>query len=263
MQFQGCKVIVMVLLELKNLNVSYGSKKNIVKAVKNVSLTINEGDIYGLVGESGCGKSTIGKSIVNLLKPNSGSILYNGKDYDSFNKSNKEFYQFVQMIFQDPYGSLNPRMKIGEAFVDVMKSHNIFDSKEQRIKKTEDLLNKIGLSKKYINRYPHEFSGGQRQRICIARSLILKPKLIIADEPVSALDVSIQSEILELIKKLNNCDKLTFLFISHDLAVVKNLCNNMSVMKNGEIVESGDTKKIINSPETDYTKLLINAVPKF
>ena len=253
----------MALLELKNLNVSYGSRKNKIDAVKNVSLKINEGDIYGLVGESGCGKSTIGKTIVNLIKANSGSILYNGQCYDSYKKSKKNFYQFVQMIFQDPYGSLNPRMKIGEAFIDIMEAHKIFNSREQRIKETEILLNKIGLSKKYINRYPHEFSGGQRQRICIARSLILKPKLIIADEPVSALDVSIQSEILELIKNLNNFDKLTFLFISHDLAVVKNLCNNMSVMKNGVIVESGNAKKIINSPENDYTKLLIDAVPKF
>ena len=253
----------MALLELKNLNVSYGSRKNKIDAVKNVSLKINEGDIYGLVGESGCGKSTIGKTIVNLIKASSGSILYNGQSYDLYKKSKKNFYQFVQMIFQDPYGSLNPRMKIGESFIDIMEAHKIFNSREQRIKETEILLNKIGLSKKYINRYPHEFSGGQRQRICIARSLILKPKLIIADEPVSALDVSIQSEILELIKNLNNFDKLTFLFISHDLAVVKNLCNNMSVMKNGVIVESGNAKKVINSPENDYTKLLIDAVPKF
>ena len=253
----------MSLLEIKNLNVSYGIKKNKVHAVKNVSLEINEGDIYGLVGESGSGKSTLGKAIVNLIKPSSGSIKYDQDKEIIFNKPQKDFCKFVQMIFQDPYGSLNPRMKIGEAFLDVMQTHKLFSSKYQRIKKIEYLLNKIGLTKQHINRYPHEFSGGQRQRICIARSLILNPKLIIADEPVSALDVSIQSDIINLIKLLNNEDNVTFLFISHDLAVVKNLCNNVSVMKDGEIIETGEAKKIIDFPKEEYTKLLVDAVPKF
>tara|TARA_S200000501_G_scaffold189821_1_gene178621 strand:- start:297 stop:1061 length:765 start_codon:yes stop_codon:yes gene_type:complete len=254
----------MKILKICNLNINYGKKESLVKAVKDVSLEINKGEIYGLVGESGCGKSTLAKSIVRLLPINSGDIYFNNKLINNIKKTAlKAYRKDTQMIFQDPYGSLNPRMQVGEAFLDIMKVHNIFNNKHDRLKRAIDLFNLIGLPSDFLYRYPHEFSGGQRQRICIARALILEPKMIIADEPVSALDVSVQSEILTLILNLRDKYELTFMFISHDLAVVKNICDQVAVMNKGCIVERGIAKNVICSPQHEYTKKLVNAVPKF
>ena len=254
----------MKILKICNLNINYGKKESLVKAVKDVSLEINKGEIYGLVGESGCGKSTLARSIVRLLDINSGDIYFNNKLINNLKNSElKAYRKDTQMIFQDPYGSLNPRMQVGEAFLDIMKVHNIFNNKHDRLKRAIDLFNLIGLPSDFLYRYPHEFSGGQRQRICIARALILEPKMIVADEPVSALDVSVQSEILTLILNLRDKYELTFMFISHDLAVVKNICDQVAVMNDGSIVERGIAKNVICSPKHEYTKKLVNAVPKF
>lgn len=252
----------MPLLEISNLEIFY--KKNKLKAVRDVSFSINKGEIYGLVGESGCGKSSLAKAIVNLLQPNRGEIIFNGDLIKNFKKQKlKNYRKSVQMIFQDPYSSLNPRMQVGEALIDVMKVHKIFNNQIDQINYATKLLNSVGLKKEFLNRYPHEFSGGQRQRICIARALTVSPKLIIADEPVSALDVSVQAEILDLIENLRSKSNIAFLFISHDLAVVRNLCDRISVMYNGKIVESGVAKEVIDKPEHYYTKKLVEAVPIF
>ena len=254
----------MNILKISHLNINYGKKDNLVKAVKDVSLEINKGDIHGIVGESGCGKSTLAKSIVRLLPINSGKIYFNNRLINNFKGADlKAYRKDTQMIFQDPYGSLNPRMQVGEAFLDIMMVHNILYNKYDRINRAIELLNLIGLPSDFLYRYPHEFSGGQRQRICIARALILNPKLIVADEPVSALDVSVQSEILSLILNLRDKYELTFMFISHDLAVVKNICDQVAVMNDGYIVEKGIAKNVISSPKHEYTKKLVNAVPKF
>lgn len=254
----------MKLLELNNISIYYGKKNNLIKAVDNISLSIKKRQIFGLVGESGCGKSSLAKAIVKLLPCDDGKIYFNGCLINNL-KGNilKKYRKDMQMIFQDPFSSLNPRMQVGEALIDVMKVHNIYDNKNDRIKRVIELFNLIGLSSEFLYRYPHEFSGGQRQRICIARALTLNPKMIIADEPVSSLDVSVQSEILSLISDLRDKYDLTFLFISHDLAVVKNLCDQVAVMNNGKIVEIGSSESVICNPTHEYTKKLIDAVPKF
>lgn len=259
----------MNLLEIKNLNVTYQTKKGLigkiqtVHAVNNVSLDIQKGEILAIAGESGCGKSTLAKAIMKLVQSDSGEILLNGENVLNLkhNKDLKKFYQKVQMIFQNPYSSLNPKMKIGE----ILKEPLIINTnlkKEEITKIVEEKIKKVGLDKSALNLYPHEFSGGQRQRIAIARSLILNPEFIIADEPVSALDVSIQAQIINLLKQLKEDFNLTFLFISHDLSVIKYLSDRIAIMYLGEIVEIGRTEEIFKNPKHPYTKALLSSVPE-
>ncbi|MEI6891450.1 MAG: ATP-binding cassette domain-containing protein [Pontiella sp.] len=252
------------LLTVENLNVIYGKGKDSVHAVKDVSFHIKAGEIFGLVGESGCGKSSLGKTIIRINTPSSGSIDFKGVDVASLSgKALKTYRQEVQMVFQDPYGSLNPRMKVGHAIIDVLNVHKIGAGKEERRERVVELFESVGLDPEWAWRYPHEFSGGQRQRICIARALSLNPDLLVADEPVSALDVSVQAEILQLLEELRIKRNLAFLFVSHDLAVVRNVCDRVAVMFNGEIVEMGDVEAVIDNPKHDYTRKLLSAVPTF
>lgn len=259
----------MNLLEIKNLNVTYQTKKGLIgkiqtiHAVNNVSLDIQKGEILAIAGESGCGKSTLAKAIMKLVQSDSGEILLNGENVLNLkhNKDLKKFYQKVQMIFQNPYSSLNPKMKIGE----ILKEPLIINTdlkKEEITKIVEEKIKKVGLDKSALNLYPHEFSGGQRQRIAIARSLILNPEFIIADEPVSALDVSIQAQIINLLKQLKEDFNLTFLFISHDLSVIKYLSDRIAIMYLGEVVEIGRTEEIFKNPKHPYTKALLSSVPE-
>lgn len=259
----------MNLLEIKNLNVTYQTKKGLigkiqtVHAVNNVSLDIQKGEILAIAGESGCGKSTLAKAIMKLVQSDSGEILLTGENVLNLkhNKDLKKFYQKVQMIFQNPYSSLNPKMKIGE----ILKEPLIINTdlkKEEITKIVEEKIKKVGLDKSALNLYPHEFSGGQRQRIAIARSLILNPEFIIADEPVSALDVSIQAQIINLLKQLKEDFNLTFLFISHDLSVIKYLSDRIAIMYLGEVVEIGRTEEIFKNPKHPYTKALLSSVPE-
>ncbi len=257
------------ILKLKNINVVYSTKKNIlgdtkvVHAVNNVSLDIKKGEILAVAGESGCGKSTLAKAIMKLVDVKSGEILLENKNILDLktNKELKEFYQKVQIIFQNPYSSLNPKMKIGQILKEPLEINTNLSKKDiEQI--VEDKIKKVGLDKNCLNLYPHEFSGGQRQRIAIARSLILNPEFIIADEPVSALDVSIQAQIINLLKQLKEDYNLTFLFISHDLSVIKYISDRIAIMYLGEIVEIGKTEEIFNTPKHPYTKALLNSVPK-
>jgi peptide/nickel transport system ATP-binding protein len=252
------------LLKVEDLNVIYGHGSHALHAVKNVSFEISPSEIFGLVGESGCGKSSIGKTLIRLTDPSSGKILFKDIDVATLQgKALKTYRQEVQMVFQDPYGSLNPRIKVGNAIVDVLKVHGIGTSNAERMGMVVDLFESVGLQADWAYRYPHQFSGGQRQRICIARALSLEPDLLVADEPVSALDVSIQAEILELLENLRTSRKLAFLFVSHDLAVVRNLCDRVAVMYNGEIVEVGPVADVIDNPQHEYTRKLLSAVPSF
>ena len=252
------------LLKVEQLNVVYGKGADSVHAVKDVSLHIRPGEIFGLVGESGCGKSSLGKTIIRLNDPSSGTMLYKGQDVSALRgRALKTYRQEVQMVFQDPFGSLNPRMKVGNAIIDVLTVHKIGANREERRVRTEELFDAVGLDPAWAWRFPHEFSGGQRQRICIARALALNPDLVVADEPVSALDVSVQAEILKLLENLRTTRKLAFLFVSHDLAVVRNLCDRVAVMYNGEIVETGPVADVIDNPQHEYTRKLLAAVPSF
>ena len=257
------------LAEIKNLEVTYQTKKNVfgktqtIYAVNNVSLNIKKGEILAIAGESGCGKSTLAKAIMKLVESKSGEILIDGQNILKLTKSQdlKNFYQKVQMIFQNPYSSLNPKMKIGDILREPLEINTSL-SKEEINKIVEEKIEKVGLDKNSLKLYPHEFSGGQRQRIAIARSLILNPEFIIADEPVSALDVSIQAQIINLLKELKDDFNLTFLFISHDLSVIKYLSDRIAIMYLGEIVEIGETEEIFSNPKHPYTKALLSAVPE-
>ncbi len=252
------------LLNIEKLNIVYGTGKDSVHAVKDVSMHINPGEIFGLVGESGCGKSSLGKAIIRLNDVSSGRMLYKGMDVATLQRAKlKTYRQEVQMVFQDPYGSLNSRMKVGNAIVDVLSVHGIGENKKSRQEQVYELFEAVGLNPAWAWRYPHEFSGGQRQRICIARALALGPDLLVADEPVSALDVSVQAEILKLLEKLRATRNLAFLFVSHDLAVVRNVCDRVAVMYNGEIVETGPVADVIDNPQHEYTRKLLAAVPSF
>ncbi len=252
------------LLEVENLNVVYGKGKDSVHAVKDVTMHIKPGEIFGLVGESGCGKSSLGKAIIRLTDPTSGRMIFKGCDVSTLQgKALKTYRQEVQMVFQDPYGSLNPRMKVGNAIIDVLSVHGIGANREKRSERVMELFYAVGLDPAWAWRYPHEFSGGQRQRICIARALALDPDLLVADEPVSALDVSVQAEILKLLQELRASRQLAFLFVSHDLAVVRNVCDRVGVMYNGEIVETGTVADVIDNPQHEYTRTLLAAVPAF
>ncbi|MCG8805657.1 ABC transporter ATP-binding protein [Tenacibaculum finnmarkense] len=257
------------LLEIKNLHKEYVSKvgwfsqTTVVKAVNDVSFKIYQGETVGLVGESGCGKTTLGSSILQLEKATSGQIIYKGEDITRLSKKAlKKLRKDIQIIFQDPFSSLNPRITVGNAIVEPMKVHNILNSFKERKEYVLNLLEKVGLEKAHFYRYPHEFSGGQRQRIGIARTIALQPKLIICDESVSALDVSVQAQVLNLLNELKAEFNFTYLFISHDLSVVKYMSDQLVVMNKGQIEEIADADEIYNNPKTSYTKTLIAAIPK-
>ena len=257
------------LLEIHNVekeyysNTSFFREKQVVKAVDDVSFKIYEGETMGLVGESGCGKSTLGKTILQLEKATSGKILYRGKDLAQLPASQVRLLRKeIQLIFQDPYSSLNPRISIGDALIEPMKVHKIGTSKKERKGKVLQLLKRVGLVEDYFSRYPHELSGGQRQRVGIARTIAMEPKLVICDESVSALDISIQAQVLNLLNELKEDFGFTYLFISHDLAVVKFMADQLLVMNKGKIEEMGDADEIYDNPKKEYTRKLINAIPK-
>jgi peptide/nickel transport system ATP-binding protein len=241
----------------------FGKAKDYVKAVHSVSFDVYPGETLGLVGESGCGKTTLGRTILKLVQPTSGQIIFEGHDItDISTKEMRHYRKEMQIIFQDPYSSLNPRITIGEAIMEPMRVHGICNNDKERKVKVMELLKRVSLLEQHFYRYPHEFSGGQRQRICIARSLSLNPKFIICDESVSALDVSVQAQVLNLLNELKEEFNFTYIFISHDLSVVKFMSDRMMVMQDGKIVELGLADEIYNNPQTEYTKELINAIPK-
>jgi peptide/nickel transport system ATP-binding protein len=257
------------LLEIKNLrkeyynNVGFFKSKSVISAVNDVSFSVFEGETMGLVGESGCGKSTLGKVILQLEKATSGSIKYRGKELTSLPPSElRMLRKEIQLIFQDPYSSLNARLIIGEALIEPMTVHKIGTSKKDRKERVLKLLKRVGLDETYYHRYPHELSGGQRQRVGIARTIVMEPKLVICDESVSALDISVQAQVLNLLNELKNDFGFTYIFISHDLAVVKYMADQLLVMNAGKIEELGDADEIYANPTKEYTKKLIAAIPK-
>ncbi|MDF2685740.1 MAG: transporter ATPase subunit [Clostridia bacterium] len=256
------------VIEVKNLKMYFPIKAGVfrhvvgnVKAVDNISFSIDKGKTLGLVGESGCGKTTVGRTILRLYEATDGSVLFNNKDLFKLKRSQlRTIRPQMQLIFQDPYSSLSPRMPVGEIIGEGVKQHNIVP-KDQYKAYIMKIMDQCGLQKHHIDRYPHEFSGGQRQRICIARALALKPRFVVADEPVSALDVSIQAQIINLLKDLQKEFGLTYLFISHDLSVVEHISDNVGVMYLGSMVEEGPKEKIFKNPYHPYTKALFSAVP--
>ena len=257
------------LLEVINLEKTYYSKasffgtKTALKAVDNVSFKVYSGETLGLVGESGCGKSTLGKAILQLDKATAGTIKYKGKDITNLSKKAlRTLRKEIQIIFQDPYASLNPRLTVGKAIMEPMKVHGLFSSDNERKAKTIEVLEKVGLEAAHFDRYPHEFSGGQRQRVGIARTIAVQPKLIICDESVSALDISVQAQVLNLLNTLKEDYGFTYIFISHDLSVVKFMSDQLMVMNKGKIEEIGEADSIYESPQKEYTKTLIEAIPK-
>ncbi|HQW91581.1 MAG TPA: ABC transporter ATP-binding protein [Ferruginibacter sp.] len=256
-------------LVVENLVVKFPVQKNVFgkvtqffNAVDDVSFRVQRGDIVGLVGESGCGKTTLGRTILQLIKPASGQIILNGKDLAHAQPAElRNIRKDMQVVFQDPYGSLNPRITIGEAIMEPLKVHAVLNSNKQRREKVMDLLEKVSLDTDHFNRYPHQFSGGQRQRICIARALALDPSFLIFDEMVSALDVSVQAQVLNLLNDLKKEFGFSALFISHDLAVVHYICNRILVMRLGRIVEEGEAGQVYHHPKNEYTQKLVDAIP--
>ena len=251
------------LVEVKHLKQYFGSKKNVVKAIDDISFEIYEGETFGLVGESGSGKSTTGRALLRLYKPTDGEILFEGKDIANLKKGKEllEFRKEAQMIFQDPYASLDGRMKVRDIIAEGIDIHGLAKTAEERDAMVDELLETVGLNKEHANRYPHEFSGGQRQRIGIARALAVNPKFIVCDEAISALDVSIQAQIVNLLKRLQKEIGLTYLFIAHDLSMVKYISDRIAVMYRGRIVELGSADCVYNNPQHPYTKSLLSAIP--
>ncbi|GAB2980251.1 ABC transporter ATP-binding protein [Mucilaginibacter puniceus] len=240
-----------------------GNTTQVVKAVNNASFDVYPGETLGLVGESGSGKTTLGRSILRLIEPNAGNIYFEGTNLCKVNKSQmRDIRRDIQIIFQDPYSALNPRLTVGESIMEPLQVHKLYNNNIGRKQRVMDLLERVNLLPEHFNRYPHEFSGGQRQRIVIARALALQPKFIICDESVSALDVSVQAQVLNLIRKLQQEFNLTYIFISHDLAVIKHISDRIMVMNQGEIVEIADADEVYNNPQNEYTKKLIDAIPR-
>lgn len=255
------------LLEIRNVKKYYPVKKVrngediSVKAVDQIDLTVNQGEIVGLVGESGCGKSTLGKTILKLHDITGGQILFHGEDITNYTeKQMRPLREKIQIIFQDPYASLNPKKKVVQSVMTPLDVSGKY-TKEEKLKKVIDILNEVGLSEKFLEKYPHEMSGGQRQRVVIARALINDPELVICDEPVSALDVSVRSQVLNLLKDLQKERNLTYIFISHDLSVVEYLCDRVAVMYLGRIMEFADKKQLYGNPLHPYTRALLSAIP--
>lgn len=251
------------LLEVQGLkkffNVANGG---VLHAVDNVSFTINEGETLGIVGESGCGKSTLGRAILRLHEPTAGKVIYNGMDITSFDKEEmRKMRQHMQIIFQDPYASLNPRFTISQIIEEPLKLHKLYKSDAERKKRVQELMELVGLSPAMANLYPHEFDGGRRQRVVIARALSINPKFVVCDEPVSALDVSVQVQILNLMMELQHKLGLTYIFISHDLSVIKHISNDIGVMYLGQMIEKTTKKNIFNRPLHPYTVALLSAIP--
>ena len=250
------------LVEVKGLKCYFGSSsKQVVKAVDDISFEIFEGETFGLVGESGSGKSTTGRSILRLNDATGGQILFDGKEIPTKTKELKDFRKQAQMIFQDPYASLNGRMKVRDIIAEGMDIHGIVKTRAERDAKVNELLKMVGLNPEHANRYPHEFSGGQRQRIGIARALAVNPRFIVCDEPISALDVSIKAQIVNLLKQLQKEQQLTYLFIAHDLSMVKYISDRIAVMYQGKIVELGTADAVYHQPFHPYTKSLLSAIP--
>ncbi|MGV2938940.1 ABC transporter ATP-binding protein [Mesobacillus sp. LC4] len=252
-----------VLLSVKDLKKHFTMGKNeILKAVDGISFDIYKGETFGLVGESGCGKSTAGRTMIGLYDRTDGEVVFNGKDVHSLSEIEKfQFHKQMQMIFQDPYASLNPRSTVKEIISEPMEVHGMFPNKKERLERIYQLLEDVGLNRDHANRYPHEFSGGQRQRIGIARALALDPDFIIADEPISALDVSVQAQVVNLLKRLQEEKGLTYLFIAHDLSMVKQISNRIGVMYLGHIVELTASNQLYNKPLHPYTQALLSAIP--
>lgn len=258
------------ILQVKDLSVRFPSRKNWLgkttewlQAVNQVSFDISQGETFGLAGESGCGKTTLGRAIARLNEPFQGEIIYKGKELTQLSESEfKPFRKEIQVVFQDPYSSLNPRMSIGEAIEEPMMVHKLCPSASERKEKTIELLETVGLLPAHYERYPHEFSGGQRQRICIARALALEPKFLVCDEMVSALDVSVQATVLNLLMDLQEKFGLTYLFISHDLSVIKQMCDRLMIMNQGRVEALGNADDLFSNPSTEYVERLISSVPK-
>ncbi|OLO38470.1 oligopeptide ABC transporter ATP-binding protein OppF [Priestia megaterium] len=251
------------LLEVKQLSKYFSiTNKQVLKAVDGVSFHISKGETFGLVGESGCGKSTAGRTIIGLYNRTSGEVLYKGKNVHELSEKEKfAFHRNMQMIFQDPYASLNPRSTVKEIISEPMEVHGLYSNKKEMLNRVYELLEDVGLNRDHANRYPHEFSGGQRQRIGIARALALNPECIIADEPISALDVSVQAQVVNLLKKIQKEKGLTYLFIAHDLSMVKHISNRIGVMYLGHLVELTTSSELYQKPLHPYTQALLSAIP--
>lgn len=256
------------ILKVENLktyfptSTSVFSKKKYLKAVNDVSFEVFENETFGLVGESGCGKSTLGRTIVRIYEPTEGKVYFKGKDISSFKGAElKNFRKEVQMIFQDPYASLNARMTVGEIIKEPMDIHGVYATNREKEEKVSELLETVGLKPDHIRRYPHEFSGGQRQRISIARTLALDPEFIVCDEPISALDVSIQAQIINLLEKIQQERNISYLFIAHDLGAVKHISKRIGAMYLGSLVEVGESGELYKNPLHPYTKALLSAIP--
>ena len=257
-----------VLLEVQKVKKEFVTSKSltgkplkIVHAVDSVDLTIYEGETIGVVGESGCGKSTLGRCILQLIRPTAGNVLYRGEDITKLNKEQmRQMRRKMQLIFQDPYASLNPRMTVLELIMAPLEAFGI-GTMEERVQRVKEIMELVGMPENMMNRYPHEFSGGQRQRIVIARALVLNPEFVVCDEPVSALDVSVRAQVLNLIQELKKKKHLTYMFISHDLSVVKDISDRIAVMYLGRIVEIAEKNELYNNPQHPYTKALLSAIP--
>ena len=258
------------LLRVRDLEVTYALKKNLLgketqelKAVDGLSFDVFRGETLGLVGESGCGKSTLGRAILQLIERSAGTVEYDGVSLERLSRTErKALRRKMQIVFQDPYSSLNPRITVGEAILEPMHNHNLLDNDRQRRERVLELMRQVGLKEEWYNRYPHEFSGGQRQRVCIARALALRPELVICDESVSALDVSVQAQVLNLLNELKEQYGYTYIFITHDLSVVKFFSDRIMVMEKGRIVEEGNSDELFANPQHPYTQRLLAAIPR-